>query len=305
MEDEELRRFKTEIDLRDFAASYGFVRDEKESSKGVDMMRSGGEKIAVKWAPDSLKGFEIWKYCNNSNADDNGTIIDFLKNRGGGSLGNIRKTLRNWCGGDRPEIKRGLFAPLVSVPTDTKLVLLEWEKAKFRAAVPYLVSRGLAVTLTGSPRFAGKYRVDWRGNVLFPHRNLEGLCGFEIKNHNFTGFSKHGVKGLWSSVCFKEDQNLVITESAIDGLSHAALFPDPSARYVSIGGSMSPEQLELLRLAMAKMEGKVFLAFDNDQGGDRLADQVKAVAPVGAQIVRLRPVRKDWNEDMKAKLGLE
>ena len=70
-------------------------------------------------------------------------------------------------------------------------------------------------------------------NAIFPHEDEHGLCGFEKRNRNFKGFADLGEKGLWTSNVFPEDRRLVIGESAIDCISHAALFPCAHARYAS------------------------------------------------------------------------
>ena len=118
---------------------------------------------------------------------------------------------------------------------------------------PYLENeRALPASLLASERFAGCIRTDSRGNAVFPHFDGEGLCGFEIKNKGFTGFSTGGAKGLFMSNIEPGDNRLVFCESGIDALSYAALFPDERTRYASIGGKPSPMQRELIRSAAAR-----------------------------------------------------
>ena len=33
-------------------------------------------------------------------------------------------------------------------------------------------------------------RIDQRGKAVFPHSYGQGVCGFEKKDHGFTGFAK-------------------------------------------------------------------------------------------------------------------
>ena len=70
---------------------------------------------------------------------------------------------------------------------------------------------------------------------------------------------------------------------------------------------MNPNQPALIRAAMEKMPkgSKVVLGFDNDEVGEKLADEVRALAPSGLEIFRPLPKAKDWNQDLKNKLGLE
>ena len=297
----DLNSFKSEIDLIVFAASHGYFIDEKASAQNYKMMRNDqDDKIAVMLNGENGQ----WVYCSNRDPNDKGSIIDFLINRGYGrnDWRRIAATLREWNG----EATLLKYTPLQPIKKDVQQVILEYEKAQFKTSVPYLVGRGLDAALTGSPRFKDTFKIDWRGNVLFPHYNKNGLCGFEKKNHNFTGFASGAFKGLWASNCFLGDKYLVITESAIDSLSYQALHKIENARYFSIGGNMNVDQLELLRLGMQKVaDGEVFLAFDNDPDGEKLADQVEQVAPPGLKITRPLPRAKDWNQDLKNKLGLE
>src|ERR1017187_4809146 len=87
-----------------------------------------------------------------------------------------------------------------------------------------------------SERFAGRIRADAHGNAVFPHFDEQGLCGYELKNRNFTGFAKGGEKGLWFSHTKSDDDRLVFCESAINALSYAVLHPAEHSRYASIGG---------------------------------------------------------------------
>ncbi len=300
----ELDDFKRSVDLEAFAKSRGYVKDEKESGRMVSMLRhANGDKIAVKRAEDS--GF--WVYFSNRDSRDHGTIVDFLQWRGAGSLGDVRKILRAWAGeGKESLLPPPTFAPaLLPRSRDRGAVIMAWEAAHYRAAIPYLIGRGLGPDLLTMPRFVDCCRVDKRGNVLFPHYDKGGLCGFEIKNKNFTGFAAGGTKGLWVSRCCSSDRCLVFTESAIDALSFHVLNPSDSARYMSTGGTMNAQQGGLIRAAMEKMPpgSSVLLAFDNDAGGQKLAEEVRALAPSSVEVRRALPDHgKDWNEALKAKL---
>jgi hypothetical protein len=157
---------------------------------------------------------------------------------------------------------------------------VEAEYAKMHDAVrhPYLENeRALPASLFGLERFAGRIRIDARGNAVFSHFDEEGLCGYEIKNRGFTGFASCGTKGLWLSHGRDDDNRLVLCESAIDALSYAALYPDERARYASIGGKMNPMQPALIRLAIVRMPARSIIvgAMDADVEGGRLAELVR------------------------------
>jgi hypothetical protein len=221
----------------------------------------------------------------------------------------------------RGHAKRALqrLQPPVPVPvfpslpkTEKDRVKVEMAYAGMRDAIdqhPYLErERALPGALLALDRFAGRVRIDERGNAVFPHFDAQGLSGYEIKNTDFTGFASGGSKALWLSHEAPDDNRLVVTESAIDGLSHAVLFPDNRARYASIGGKPNPQQPELVRAAIARMPvgGEIVSAMDADTDGLKLAEVVRrAVELSGRHDLRFtaqEPVGyKDWNDQLRAK----
>lgn len=174
---------------------------------------------------------------------------------------------------------------------------------------PYLEDeRAIPREVLESRRFAGRIRIDARGNAVFVHEDEQGLCGFEVKNNNFTSFAAGGTKGLWTSHVRSEDRALVLAESGIDALSHAALFPDEAARYASIAGKMTAKQKELIRSAAAVMPGPsiVIAAVDTDAAGAEIAEVIEtAVRLTGRADLRFKRhspedgKQKDWNEVLK------
>jgi hypothetical protein len=172
---------------------------------------------------------------------------------------------------------------------------------------PYLENeRALPAALLQAERFAGYVRIDRRGNAIFPHFDSAGLCGYEIKNTRFTGFSAGGVKGLWLSREESFDKVLVFCESAIDALSYAVLFPDDRTRYASIGGQLNPVQPELIRAATAIMPASstIIAAMDADAAGRDLAGVVRrAVELIGRDDLRFQIHEprgfKDYNDQLR------
>jgi hypothetical protein len=175
---------------------------------------------------------------------------------------------------------------------------------------PYLErERCVPAAVLLSPRFVGRMRIDSRGNTVFPHFDAAGLCGYEIKNRGFTGFAAGGQKGMWFSHARPDDRRLVLAESAIDALSHAALFPDAEdqTRYASLGGRPSSRQTGLVQGTIARLpEGaEIVAAFDADEMGRKLVDVIReAVAGVARRTGRSDLIFKaqlpanegeDWN----------
>jgi hypothetical protein len=246
-------------------------------------------------------------YCSVRDDRDNGTIIDWVQFRTGMSLGAVRKELRPLLG--QPPVPVPSFPALHKIEKDRMKV--EAAYAKMRDATdghPYLERRrALPASLLASERFAGRMRIDDKGNAVFPHFDAEGLSGYELKNVEFTGFASGGRKALWLSNEFPGDTRLVFCESTIDALSHAALFPAAHTRYASIGGKPNPEQPELIRAASARMAhgAEIVAAMDADADGRKLAETVKeAVALTGRLDLRFSIEEpqgaKDWNDLLRA-----
>ena len=99
---------------------------------------------------------------------DNGSIIDFLQNRRRMSLGAVRKELRHWVG--RAPVPVPKFDPLHKTEKDRLKVEAAYSRMKdLKTGHPYLqAARALPAPLLMSDRFAGRIRIDERGNAVFP-----------------------------------------------------------------------------------------------------------------------------------------
>ena len=295
--DDELDRFKREVNLAQLAAARGYEIDRRKSSRASVVMRhpATGDKVVIS-RPGSG---QHWMYFSVGDARDCGTVVDFLRHRGCPTLGSVREELRRWCGEDRSFVPAAAFRDTtVALPKDRRAVAAAFAAAFVVDSDPYLSSRGIRFETLRSYRFQGTFRRDRRGNILFPHADGEGLCGFESKNHRWTAFSTGGVKALWRSNVTPADRRLVLTESAIDSLSYHQLAPDELACYASTAGTLSRHQRSILADAFRGLppDATVVLAFDADPGGDRLAREVADLAQ-GVRVVReLPPHGKDWNE---------
>ena len=270
----ELDAFKRRIDLRQFAASLGYEMDRRESWRGSTVLRRGADKIVVQ---RNRNGHYVFFSVRDD--DDNGTLIDFLQRRQNLSLGAVRQILRPWIG-------RPAASPQFPRLKPTSLNRMRVEGAYRRMAnaqrFPYLEhERGVPAAVLLAPRFAGRLRIDSRGNTVFPHFDTAGLCGYEIKNCGFTGFAAGGQKGLWLSHTRRDDRRLILAESAIDALSYAALFPDAQdqTRYASLGGKPSLRQTGLIQATIGRLpeEAEIVAAFDADQAGHTLVNGIREV----------------------------
>ncbi len=180
-QDSELDAFKREIDMRQFALSLGYEMDRRESWRGSTVLKRGPDKIVVK-----RNGNSHYVFFSVRDDSDNGTIIDFLQRRKNLSLGAVRRILRPWIGRSvtPPQLPR-----LEPTSPDRMRVESTYRCMANASRHPYLEhERCLPASLLSSTRFAGRVRIDRGGNAVFPHFDATGLCGYEIKNHRFTGF---------------------------------------------------------------------------------------------------------------------
>ena len=300
MHDDELDRFKRDINLVEYASGLGYRRVPRESSRASHLLRSDtrADKIVVTRQADGH-----WVYCSVHDARDHGTILDFLQHRERASLGQIRATLRQWLGTPRPDPGPERRPETPPVARDPLAVVQAFGAAEVATRSFYLQGRGLRPETLTSERFAGTWKVDRRGNVLFAHTDDEGLTGFEIKSVGFTGFARGGRKALWQSAALAEDTRLVITESAIDALSYHQLHGGRGARYVSTGGAIGHDQAALLTRVIERLvpAGAVIAAVDADRGGDLLATTLEGLARAAKRpLERHSPTPahgvKDWND---------
>jgi hypothetical protein len=277
MFDQELEAFKTQIDLRQYVAASGYHEDKRESSKIWRVFRhpGTGDKVIVHLGSNKSK--DHWVYTSTKQGDA-GSIIDFVGHRLNISLGAIRKELRPWIG--KPPIPVPDFPPPVRANKDRVVVGMRYLSMQDALNHPYLEhERALPASLLQSERFAGRIKIDGRGNALFPHLDANGICGYEIKNMGFTGFSTGGTKGLFLSQQLPDDTSIVFCESGIEDLSHAVLFPDAHARYASGGDNLSPFQLTLIEAEIRRMpaNSEIVTAMNADDAGRKLARQIQRV----------------------------
>jgi hypothetical protein len=294
--DPELERFKTEIDLRQFAESIGFAPNPHESWRGSAVMERGQQdKIII------TRGADNHYIYFSVKADHSGTVIDLAKRYVSENFGEIRKALRRWSHNPAPRVRVSV-PPLEKTPRDLQGVAREWFGAADYAGHAWLEGeRTVPAALLHHDRFAGRLKVDGRTNVLFAHVNVAGqLCGFEKKNRSFTGFAAGGEKGLGVSNDLEGDTRIVYAESFIDLLSYAALFPHELTRYRSFGGALSPKQLEVIRSHILALPrgSEVVAATDADDAGRQFADTIRSLSE-GYAFLEHRPPAGDWNDVLR------
>ena len=295
----EVDLFKTDINLSEYAASKGYELDKTESSRNSVVMRSSlsEDKIIITRGQDNH-----WTYFSVGDTGDNGSIIDFIQNRERLNLGEVRKELRPWIA------ERSIPTPINEyrkkiepIVKNREGVIASFSKANSIQESKYLQSRGLRLETIQNQRFNSMIKQDGRGNTIFPHYDHQGLSGYELKNNNFTGFARGGLKSVWHSQAKKTDTRLVLVESAIDALSYHQLKGDLNTRYISTAGQLSDHQKNIIKSAIEKMprDSVIVSAFDNDMAGHKFSKEIESLTPE-IKIQRDVPkLGKDWNDQLK------
>lgn len=293
---QELERFKRDINIAHYAAANGYSLDRQQSSRNSYVMQGNdGDKIVISTA---LSGHGV--YFSIKDSTDHGSIIDFVMRRRNCSLGAARQCLRSWTNAPSTPTYIVRLPKPFPVTKDKETVLNSLQVMESGGNHPYLARRGISKDTLRDPRFVSAIKMDSKGNAVFPHYDRDGICGYEIKNHEFTGFARGGEKGLWFSSNIKYAAKIVVVESAIDALSHAQLTSDRDVAYLSIGGALSPKQVDLLQRFFThahSKEAQVTIGTDTDSAGEQFAKEMRKLAPDGMDIKRQTPEHgKDWND---------
>ena len=299
----ELNQFKTNINLVDYAATFGYSIDNRESSRSNIVMRDDqNDKIIITQQSHN----QHWIYWSDRDQNDQGTIIDFIQRRRRQlSLGQVRQELRSWNGNSSDSYI--VIPSSQDSSSELDLMLTEYRKTKPISNHPYLINeRKIPSSTLHHKKFAGRIRIDSHNNAIFPHFDSGQVCCYELKNSNFTGFAPHGKRGLWCSVYHHTNNRIIITESAIDALSFHALHGHQNDFYLSLGGQLGKKQIPLIQRVADQLtsDGLVAVAVDRDSQGDsywqNLSEALQSVS-----VTRLLPHSKDWNEDLIGQLGKE
>ncbi len=287
---DELGRFKATVDLAAVALELGYQEDASDRSRGIVIMRREDDKLAVGQRSGS------WCYRNLHQPSDRGSVIDLLQSRLGLSMGHCRQWLREWSHTDRPEQNLSSRSSPDHEP-DRKKVKAVWEAAAWDSNHRYLQARGLNHSLQADC-FHDTFRTDKKGNVVFPLYDRNGLCGYEYRNHELKRMGKDSSRGLWLSNQLKQVDLVVVCESPIDCMSHYDLHQWQYARYVSIGGTLTALQRDLLSGWFNKSNHlSVIVGTDNDESGETYYQQLQSVSPF--KLKRHTPIGKDWNDDLQ------
>jgi len=297
---QELNRFKTNINLAEFATAFGYYKDKEKSSINAPVMRhENGDKIII--GKDRSDGHYI--YFNPNDEGDSGTVIDFVKNRTGETLGYIRKRLRSWLHNPQPQEN----IPVKASTKDALRIANIWSAIE-ETTSPFDSHWGVHhVTLDRLQRMRNVKRGKDH-EYYFALSDLNGICGIERRTREDKHIISGSTKGVFVDGEIKEAKEIVIFESPVDMISYMELHNqiyDTDRYYVCTMGSIGESAEKSLEAIFDyNKDANIIVAVDNDQGGDTITEKIATIlSRVDGNISRAsrhKPTTKDWNDDLKA-----
>jgi hypothetical protein len=317
---------KKDINLVDLVLTLGYQHNRVKS--GSDIEKGKFHTFDYKGKP-SFDQVIIYKsptgdylYFNRADDRDKGSVIDFFKNRIENPRieGIVATPGRNVWASVIENAKRFLNLPPVQRSVSPQLQQGMEPVQRGDNYIPeflqntqpltdtrYLLSRGLTEETLASPYFAGrilnhvhagqtKDGQDYRFiNTAFPQLCKESIVGLEIKANGFKGQAADSLNSaaLWLSNTTSKTTTLVVTESAIDALSHYQLKQPTNALYASTSGQLTDNKIaEIKRVVENNAIKTVKLGMDNNLEGHLfdtrlIAGLVHPVSPM--RIERTQP----------------
>jgi hypothetical protein len=285
--------------LSQFAQDYYGFELKKNSTAKNPCLTNGKDTIVIKRQKDG--NYTFWSPTAQK---QKGSVIDFLMWQENVGMSQACKIALQKMGGISQNVNTP--KPQQHIEPVKELDQEKLKQLKVVESHPYLESRG--IDNINNDRFKGTVFKDERNNAVFPHTDAANkITGYAMKNKNFNGFSPGGAKNIWRSNQLDNDNQLVVTESAIDALSYAKLMEkrDPSqtanTRFISTEGAFSPEVQEMIKKEIASMpeNAQVIAAFDNDNQGWKFATELKSTCEEMERKCRIdipRVKGYDWNE---------
>ena len=244
---DELVRFKEDINLLEFAMSYGYQYQRSESTKNSAVLRKGDETLVVVTNDQSYG-----QYFSLKNQKDCGSIIDFVQNREVINLGKVRKELRPWLPSPFPSLEPSLVPTKKAKrkPASQFQIerMLEWHRL-----TPYrgdFLQKNFNLSRETIQLFAEKIRLNEDGFPCFRHVDLDGITGFEIENSLGCDFSISGKPALFVHRISDRIDRIVIVSSAAEAMAYHQLKGQTNTMYFGLGNVFSESQLELLSGAL-------------------------------------------------------
>jgi len=312
--DEELEKFKTEINIADIAIAMGYYIDKTKTSRRAIVLKNGQDVIIV-----SRNSNGHYVYFNPENEQDNGTIIDFVQKRTNKNLGQVRKILRQFQAGTTKHLEK---TNLTDIRNQYKVyhkfenlynAIMQKSSEYLSIIDNYLIKAQRYRGISGKTLLESENVIITDNSFYFPIYDTNAMCGIyrtdtDMKEKKFI---KDSIKGIWADKKINKEfpiKKIVITESPIDALSAKEYkkikkYDDvEQTLYVSTFGRMGKEAKETLKKLFKKLpNAEVIIATDMDDAGQSLAKEIGEIAEkAGNKYLRLELPVKDMNDLLQA-----
>lgn len=312
--DDVIQAIKDHIDLVDYVQSCGYTITR------VGSYYSTREVDSLRITPDRKY------YFRNSDSSNRGDIINFVEHFEGKNTAEAISHLR----GLLPSYASG-YAPHLNYHNKTynkqkavqrlPFVLPDKHPGQYRRLFAYLnKTRGIHKDIINDMvRKRYIYESKDKHNIVFVGRHQKSKEIVFAEQKGTTDYPFRGtVTGSDRSVAFfvpgnKNSKALFITEACIDAMSLMTFCKMNNLNYkeysfLSLCGN-NPQAVKF-HLSQPQNQNieKVYLAFDNDKGGEEhiksAAEQLKEIGFRGEVILKM-PTHNDWNDDLKVHLKIE
>lgn len=305
-QDDEVEQLRQSVSCAAILEGHGWLLDRSESTRqALKYRRGAGEIIIVS------HGDKGWWNPTGVERGDCFDLVQFLQP--GLNFGHVRKALRQ-VAGIAPR-----YTPAITTTSQGGAAAdpsIRW--AGRRRLTPrspgwhYLATvRHLPEVLLFAAVAQDAIRDGAYGSAWFAYRDDGGrLTSIEARSANYRGILTGGTKTLFRfrpvPNCAAPISRVAITEAPINAISLAAIEQGRvDTLYVATAGGIGPGTviaLQALFAALATRGGEVTIGTDNDAGGDRHAERLRAIAEnSGVAATRLRPPASvnDWNDVLK------
>ena len=273
---------------------------------GYQVRRIGRYHTTVEMDSLRIKDRRKWfRYSQNTGGD----AITFLQQFCGKSFSEAVEYLLAFHGRARDSPTKAV--PSVKRDEVQKPFALPPRNADDRRVFAYLHKRGIAPQVIRQFLNSGLlYEDAEHHNCVFVGKNNAGQAKYAALRGTYDregkGF-RGDVTGSDKRVGFalpydRSSDQVLVFEAPIDLLSHITLYPYgwQEHSYVACCGTSIQPVLERLR-QNPKLD-TVYLCLDNDDAGNDACDRMTdTLEDMGLEVERLCPVRKDWNDDLRAK----
>jgi hypothetical protein len=292
---------KKDINLVDLVLTLGYQHNRAKSGLDVEKGKfhtfdyrgnSRLDQVIIYKAPSG-----DFLYFNRADDRDKGSVIDFLKHRienpridgisaapGKNIWASVIENARRFLNlpaparTNAPQLQRAIEP----VQHGDNYVPDFLQKTTPLNDARYLVARGLSAETLASSHFVGRIlnhhhsgqTKDGREysfvNTAFPQVYNDRIVGLEIKANGFKGQAADSLNSsaLWLSNSGPRTNTLIVSESAIDSLSHYQLKRPANALYASTSGQLTDNKIaEIKRLVESHNLKTVKLALDNNLEG--------------------------------------